>query len=349
MKKIFENIWKLALPYQDKRNDEGHAKTVLYFVHRLVKLENADKNIVIPAAILHDIGWSQMQKEESLKIFGSKTIEEERIRIQRKHEKIGAIMAKEILEKVNYNPKLIDEILEIISQHDTRKGFISKNEGIMRDADKLWRFSKKGFSADIKRRNNTPKEKYEKLKTKMDFPYFFYSDNAKKIAKEELKERNRELNKEKRKNGEIRSSQELKRVQVQFPPAVRKAQASLEFLALVMVVMLFSVAIYAGIFGKLKDAFASGNAFETDNICRNIAEGAWLAKTYWNGFSMNATVPQGNFSASVSGGAVVCSSGKDVSIQSLPSNVTNSTGGVSFSLRSGKIKMENVFDVIVIS
>ncbi len=129
----------------------------------------------------------------------------------------------------------------------------------------------------------------------------------------------------------------------------RKAQASFEFLALVMVVMLFSVATYAGIFGKLSDAFASENGFETREICRNIAESSWLAKTYGNGFSINATIPQGNFSASISGGAVVCISGKDVSIESLPSNVTNSTGSGSFSLRAGKIKTENIFDAIVIS
>ena len=130
---------------------------------------------------------------------------------------------------------------------------------------------------------------------------------------------------------------------------MKKAQASLEFLALVMVVMLFSVAAYAGIFEKLSDAFASENRFETSKICRNIAEGAWLAKTCGVGFSINATIPQGNFSASISGGTIVCRSGNDVSIESLPGNVTNSTGGTPFSLRPGKIKTENVFDAIVIS
>jgi len=42
---------------------------------------------------------------------------------------------------------LVPEILEIISHTDTRKGFISKNEGLVRDADKLWRTSQRGFAA----------------------------------------------------------------------------------------------------------------------------------------------------------------------------------------------------------
>jgi len=193
MKETFEKIWKLAFPYQDKRNDEGHAETVLHYSFELVKLENADENIVVPAAILHDIGWSQISKAESLKIFSSEINEEDRTKIQRKHEEAGVKLAKQILEKTNCNTEAIDEILEIISRHDTRKGFISKNEGIMRDADKLWRFSKRGFWADIKRRNNAPKEEYDKMKAKIDSPSFFYSNSAKKIAREELENRRSEF------------------------------------------------------------------------------------------------------------------------------------------------------------
>lgn len=142
---------------------------------------------------MHDIGWSQISKEESLKIFSSETGEEDRIKIQRKHEEAGTKLAKQILDNVNYNTEAINEILEIISKHDTRKGFISKNEGIMRDADKLWRFSKRGFWADIKRRNNTPKEECDKLKAKIDSQNFFYSDSAKKMAREELEKRRSEF------------------------------------------------------------------------------------------------------------------------------------------------------------
>lgn len=193
MKEIFEKIWELALPYQDRRNDKGHAQTVLDYAFELLKIENADEDIVIPAVILHDIGWSQLPKEERLSIFGDRLKKEDKIKVQKKHEEFGVKLAKEILGQVNYNKNLIDEILEIISGHDTREGFISKNEGVMRDADKLWRFSKKGFWIDIKRNNFTPEYLYERLKLKIDSPNFFYFETAKKIAREEEEKRKQEF------------------------------------------------------------------------------------------------------------------------------------------------------------
>jgi hypothetical protein len=53
MKEIFEKIWETALPYQDQRNDDGHARTTLKYAKKLVKLEDGNEDIVIPAIILH--------------------------------------------------------------------------------------------------------------------------------------------------------------------------------------------------------------------------------------------------------------------------------------------------------
>ena len=66
MEKIFQRIWDLAFCYQDKRNDKGHAKIVTNYVIKLAEIEKADKNVVIPAAILHDIGWSKIPKKTAL-------------------------------------------------------------------------------------------------------------------------------------------------------------------------------------------------------------------------------------------------------------------------------------------
>ena len=62
MEEIFQKIWDLAEEYQDKRDDEGHAKTVLEYAIKLLEILPANEKIVIPAAILHDIGWSQLSK-----------------------------------------------------------------------------------------------------------------------------------------------------------------------------------------------------------------------------------------------------------------------------------------------
>ncbi len=197
IKEKFNQIWDLALSYQDKRDDEGHAESVLQFVSKLTELEKADEDIAVPAAILHDIGWSKVPKEEAMKNFGNKIGNNTKIELQKKHEEIGVEMAREILEKINYDADMTNEILEIISAHDTREEFVSKNEGVMRDADKLWRFSEKGFWLDVERGSYTPEGRYEMLKEKIDSPDFFYSESAKKIARKELEKREKEFNNKK--------------------------------------------------------------------------------------------------------------------------------------------------------
>ncbi len=141
MEEIFQRIWELALPYQDKRDDSGHTEIALDFANRLVKLENGNEAIVIPATILHDIGWSQLPRSKRLLIFNRNASDEEKKAVRVWHQDEGIELAREILAKVDYPKDLTEKILEIISGHDTRQGFISRDEGLVRDADKLYRFS----------------------------------------------------------------------------------------------------------------------------------------------------------------------------------------------------------------
>ena len=91
MKAIHRKILELSLPYQDKRDDKGHARTVTDFAIMLLKTERADPDVVIPAAILHDIGWSKMPKKERFGPVKSKKIgNKETGSLRRKHEKLGA-------------------------------------------------------------------------------------------------------------------------------------------------------------------------------------------------------------------------------------------------------------------
>lgn len=183
MDQKFKQIWEKAFPYQDKRKDKGHAYIVTKFAREILKSEKGDEDIVIPAAILHDVGWSQISEQERMYLFktmpGSQKDKELRI----KHQIEGVKLAKKILKENHYDNRLIKEILNIISEHDTRKGTLNLNEAIMRDADKLWMFSEKGFQADLERRKISVKKWAEylisvicKLNTK----------TAKIIAKNEL-------------------------------------------------------------------------------------------------------------------------------------------------------------------
>src|SRR3989344_5539437 len=58
---VERQVWNQALPLQDKRHDTGHAEIVTYFALKLLDyFDDADRNVVVAAAILHDIGWSEV-------------------------------------------------------------------------------------------------------------------------------------------------------------------------------------------------------------------------------------------------------------------------------------------------
>ena len=186
MKEIFEKIWELALPYQDKRDDAGHAETSLKYALKMVELEKVNEDVVIPAIILHDVGWSQLPEKRRMTVFDPGAREEDRREVVYEHEIEGIKLANKILRQVNYPPELTDEILDIISQHDTRKGFISKNEGIVRDADKLWRTSIKGFSVAEARAIKHQKKRFKRMAEGLKKKGYLHSETARQMALADL-------------------------------------------------------------------------------------------------------------------------------------------------------------------
>ncbi len=184
-----KEIWHTALPYQDQRDDPGHAEVTLYYAQGLVATERGDPDIVIPAIMLHDIGYSQLPKERRLLVFDRAVPEAQRREVVLEHQNESVKLARDILDRLHYPAPMTDEILEIISQHDTRKGFISKNEGLVRDADKLWRYSRRSFEAGARRRKPGEEPRWKDLETDIDRAYYFYSERAKQLARSELSAR----------------------------------------------------------------------------------------------------------------------------------------------------------------
>jgi len=193
MKKIYKEIWRRALKYQDKRDDKGHAQITLKFAQELLKGEKANRDIVIPAIILHDIGWSKLSLKERFLIFKPDTTDEQEFRVRIKHQKEGYKLAMKILKDVDYDKSLSKHILKIISQHDTNKEKLSKEDALVKDADKLWRFSKEGFWTDVKRRKITPEKWYADLKVLINQKGFLFTLQARGIAKKELAKRRKEF------------------------------------------------------------------------------------------------------------------------------------------------------------
>lgn len=187
MKAVFEKIWQLAEPYLDTRKNDIHTKISMELAFELLCRENGDSTIVIPAIILHDVGWKKVPEHLHLKAFGPKATSQELNRI---HEKEGSKIAKEILKEISYDGDKVKEIKKIIKGHDSRKDPISLNDRIVKDADKLWRYTKVGFRIDVKRFGETPEEGLERLHSNLDS--WFLTNSAREIAKKKLDRRKKE-------------------------------------------------------------------------------------------------------------------------------------------------------------
>ena len=109
--------------------------------------------------------------------------------IERPQEDISAVQAtvREILEKVNYDQEKIKEILKIIEGHDSRKEPISLNDKLVKDADKLWRYSKEGFQINQKRYEHTFKQYMERLRLNLN--KWFLTESGKELAEQEVQNR----------------------------------------------------------------------------------------------------------------------------------------------------------------
>ncbi|MBW2340415.1 MAG: HD domain-containing protein [Deltaproteobacteria bacterium] len=188
MKTIFQKIWQLAEPYLNTRKNNIHTKISTEFAYRLLEKEGGDQDIVIPAIILHDVGWKRVPENLQLKAFGPKATSPE---LNRLHEVEGAKIAKDILERVNYDEDRIEEIFEIIDGHDSRKEAISLNDKLVKDADKLWRCSEEGFYIDIERFEVNFVEYLNIIRSKLQ--KWLFTNSAKEIAREEIKNRVKEL------------------------------------------------------------------------------------------------------------------------------------------------------------
>ena len=77
----------------------------------------ADERIVLPAVLLHDVGWKMFPEEKLAYAVGPNAKYPE---LQREHEIEGARIAREILDHLTIPKVDIGRVVEIINGHDTR-------------------------------------------------------------------------------------------------------------------------------------------------------------------------------------------------------------------------------------
>ena len=148
IKPIHQKIFERAKPFLRTRKNLIHTRIALSYALKLLKSEKGDEGVVIPAIILHDVGWKVIPEHLQLTGFGPNPSNPKLARV---HEVEGAKIAEAILKDLRYPSEKIREICWIIRGHDTRKRSISRSDRIVKDADKLWRYSRKGVAVDLGR------------------------------------------------------------------------------------------------------------------------------------------------------------------------------------------------------
>ena len=110
----------------------------------LTHYPDADEAVVLPAILLHDVGWYVISDDLQTQALVGSPKSDNRPDISRLHETEGVRIAGEVLTSLDYEAAKIKEIQQIIDGHDTRLEALSLNDALVKDADKLWRFDPVG-------------------------------------------------------------------------------------------------------------------------------------------------------------------------------------------------------------
>jgi HD superfamily phosphodiesterase len=150
IKPIYQKIFEKAKPFLRTRKNLIHTRIALQYALKLLEQEKGDEGVVIPAVLLHDVGWKAIPEKLHLTAFGPNPSNPKLARV---HELEGAKTAQRILNDLRYPSKKVNEIYRIIRGHDSRKRPISSSDRIVKDADKLWRYSRRGVKVETERFN----------------------------------------------------------------------------------------------------------------------------------------------------------------------------------------------------
>ncbi len=181
---IYDRIEAEARPYLDTRENDSHVTVCYAAAKRLLAAHpGAEPEIVLPAILLHDVGWKVVPEEKQLTAFGPHAKD---LAMRRTHETAGVEIARMILNAVGYDRQRTREILTIIDGHDSREEALSLNDALVKDADKLWRFAPVGFMTDCRRFYIDHRVHLVWLGRRVK--EWFFTTAAKEIARESLDE-----------------------------------------------------------------------------------------------------------------------------------------------------------------
>lgn len=136
-------LWRDARPYLDVRNNDEHTLVAYGVAQMLLKeLPEARESIVLPAILLHDVGWKRVPQALLLDAIGK---DPKRPDLVRDHELYGVEIARDILDRNRPEGVDVHAVLAIIDGHDTTRHARSLEDAVVKDADKGWRTTPHGM------------------------------------------------------------------------------------------------------------------------------------------------------------------------------------------------------------
>ncbi len=180
-----ERIWKEVknrLTGLGKKDYVLHSGMVTRAMREIIKGEGGDPEILIPAAMLHDVGWTKVQSNLLIP-----ETDEDKKEAERLHLALAPGVVQEILGSIGYEKNVIDRIINIVVSHKSKNPETKEIE-CMVDADNLSDTYRESFYSDTRSYNSTPAKTYEFRKKNT-----FFTGTANKIFRQHLKDRLAEI------------------------------------------------------------------------------------------------------------------------------------------------------------
>ncbi len=184
-------VYKAAEKYMRVRKNDVHIPLSYKYALKLIeKYPNADADLAAISIILHDIGWYSIDEDDIFKKgFQSENFMQSDVRYL--HESEGVRLSAELLKDLGYSEEFIQKVAAIIDGHDTRNFSKSLEDEIVRDADKLWRFTVTGVSVACDWFKQTPSRYCNRLESDI-IPQLHLPESV-EMAKADLAETRKEL------------------------------------------------------------------------------------------------------------------------------------------------------------
>ncbi|OGB74559.1 hypothetical protein A2V68_03080 [candidate division Kazan bacterium RBG_13_50_9] len=185
----YQKIWAQCLPLfkRGRPGDAQHAKEVVELILGYRGKLKFDGDVLIPVAMMHDIGHTAILPEHFKYITGPEKVKNGKL----VHMLVGAKIARDILSAVKYNKHASREIIDIISMHDAdqldlsdwRRLYTTRNKKIFHDLDSLDRYSAKRLKSMFSIGFKDPGQVFKVLEKFLD--NFFFQE-FKDIAQKSL-------------------------------------------------------------------------------------------------------------------------------------------------------------------